>query len=42
MVTTPLSQKKFSTKDVEKGNDKLADMLLAEKKLTKVLMNWQI
>ena len=32
MVTTPLSEKKYSTKDVEKGTDKLADMLLMEKK----------
>ena len=36
VVTTPFSEKKSSTKDVEKGTDKLADMLLMEKKyLTK-------
>ena len=32
VVTTPLSEKKFSTKDVEKSTYKLADMLLMEKK----------
>ena len=32
LVTTSLSEKKYSTKDVEKGTDKLADMLLIEKK----------
>ena len=32
VVTTPLSENKYSTKDVEKGTDKLADMLLMEKK----------
>ena len=28
VVTTPLSEKKSSTKDVEKGTDELADTLL--------------
>ena len=32
MVTTPLSEKKYLTKDVDKGTDKLADMLLTENK----------
>ena len=32
MVTTPLSENKSSTKDVEKGADKFVDMLLTEKK----------
>ena len=31
-VTTPMSEKKSSTNDVEKGTDKLADMILMEKK----------
>ena len=32
VVTTPLSEKKYLTKDAEKGTDKLADMLLMENK----------
>ena len=32
MFTTPLSENKSLTNDVEKGTDKLADMLLMEKK----------
>ena len=32
MVTTPLSEKKSSTKRVDKGTDKLADMPLTENK----------
>ena len=32
VVTTPFSKKKSLTKDVEKGTDKLADMILVEKK----------
>ena len=32
LVTTPFSEKKSLTKDVEKGTDKLADILLMEKK----------
>ena len=32
VVKTPLSENKSLTKDVEKGNDKLADILLMEKK----------
>ena len=32
VVTTPLSEKKSSTKDVEKGTDELADTLFMEKK----------
>ena len=32
MVTTPFSEKKPSTKDVEKGIEELADTLLSEKK----------
>ena len=32
MVTTSLSEKRSLTQDVEKGTDKLADMLLTEKK----------
>ena len=32
VVTTPSYEKKYSTKDVEKGTDKLADMLLIENK----------
>ena len=36
VVTTPLSEKKPSTKYVDKGNDELADMPFMEKKyLTK-------
>ena len=36
LVTTPSSEKKSLTKDVEKGTDELADTLLMEKKsLTK-------
>ena len=35
MVTTPLSEKKSLTKDVDKGTDKLADMLLTENKYSK-------
>ena len=31
-VTTPFSEKKYSTKDVEKGTDKSEDMILTEKK----------
>ena len=30
VVTTPLSENKYSTKDVEKGTDKLADTLLMD------------
>ena len=32
LVTTPFSEKKSLTKDVEKGTDKLADILLMENK----------
>ena len=32
VVTTPLSEKKSSKKDVEKGTDYLVDMLLMDKK----------
>ena len=32
LVTTSLSEKRSLTQDVEKGTDKLADMLLMEKK----------
>ena len=32
VVTISLSEKKSSTKNVEKGNDKLADVLLVERK----------
>ena len=32
VVMTPLSEKEYSTKDVEKGTDILADVLLIEKK----------
>ena len=32
MVTTPLSEKKSLTKDVEKGTDKFADMILTNEK----------
>ena len=32
MVTTSLFEKKYLTKDVEKGTDKLADKLFMEKK----------
>ena len=35
VVTTPLSEKKYSTKDVDKVTDKLVDMLLMEKKSSK-------
>ena len=32
VVTTPFSEKKYLTKDIEKGADKLAGILLMEKK----------
>ena len=32
VVTTPLLEKKSSTKDVEEGTDELEDMTLTEKK----------
>ena len=32
LVTTPLLERKSSTKDVDKGTDELADMPLFEKK----------
>ena len=32
LVTTPFSEKKSLTKDVDKGTDELADTLLTEKK----------
>ena len=32
---TPLSEKKYSTKDVQKGIDELADTILMEKKSSK-------
>ena len=35
MVTTPLSEKKSSTKDVDKKTDALADSLLIENKSSK-------
>ena len=35
VATTPLLEKKSSTKDVDKGNDELADTPLLEKKSSK-------